>query len=108
MQLHDLPLDDLSPTQLWKALDEANRRDAAEAMYDDRETRLEADTAIAAAIHFRDASVRKLPVAQRVGYLLRASDTVQKLRRNQASFAAAGDWDGLKELTGGLKGGRRA
>jgi predicted flap endonuclease-1-like 5' DNA nuclease len=26
----------------------------------------------------------------------------------QASFAAAGDWDGLKELTSGLKAGRRA
>jgi len=72
MQLQDLPLDDLSPAQLWKALDEPSRREAAEALYEDRETRPEADTAIAAAIHFRSTSVRKLPVAQRIGYLLRA------------------------------------
>lgn len=72
MLLNDLPLDDLSPARLWKALDEPTRREAAEALYEDRETRLEADTAVAAAIHFRDASVRKLPVTQRVGYLLRA------------------------------------
>ena len=72
MRLPELPLEQLTPSSLWSALDPEIRELAAKAMYDDRDTRREADVAVAAALRFRDAAVRKLPLEQRVGYLLRA------------------------------------
>jgi len=72
MPLQELPIDDLSPSRLWGALDAETRALAARAMYGERETRREADAAVASALRFRPAAVSKLPVEQRVNYLLRA------------------------------------
>jgi len=74
--LKKLSLDDLTPTTLWSELDVETRRAAANSLYrgdwDDPAGRREADNAIAAAIRFRGAAVRKLPLEKRVDYLLRA------------------------------------
>jgi len=70
--MSDLSLDDLSPATLWPQLDRETQQLAAEALYLDTVARREADQAIAAAIRFRDAAVRRLPAAERVRYLLKA------------------------------------
>lgn len=70
--LHNLPLDKLTPARLWSALDEPVRRLAIHAMYgDDPDLRREADQALADALRFRPAGVRKLPVDRRVDYFVR-------------------------------------
>lgn len=70
--LQNLPLDKLTPARLWQALDEPARRLAAGAMYDgDPDLRREADQALADALRFRPAGVRKLPVDKRVDYFVR-------------------------------------
>ena len=70
--LQDLPLDKLTPARLWSALDDPARRLAVHAMYDDApELRAQADQALAEALRFRPAGVRKLPVDKRVDYFVR-------------------------------------
>jgi len=65
----------LSPSELWAALEPETRRLAGEAFYDrggqGGAGRQEADLAVAAALRFREAAVRKLPVERRIDYLLR-------------------------------------
>jgi len=62
------------PAELWQQLDEPTRRLAIMSLY--RGTRVdpggrrEADRAIAAAVRFREAAVRELPLDRRIGYLL--------------------------------------
>ena len=68
--LHDLPLDELTPARLWATLDRPTRALAARALFDgDLPTRDQANYAIALALRFRDAGVRKLSVDRRVDYL---------------------------------------
>ena len=70
--LKDLPLDKLTAARLWSALDTPTRTLAAQALFDgDRSIRNQADHAIAIALRFRDAGVRKLSVDRRIGYLVR-------------------------------------
>ena len=70
--LPNLPLDKLTPARLWSALDDPVRRLAVHAMYDDDpELRGQADQALAEALRFRPAGVRKLPVDKRVDYFVR-------------------------------------
>jgi hypothetical protein len=66
------PLDPLTPSALWSELDADTRLLAAQSLYRDPSARREADLAIAVALRFREAAVRKLPVQQRLSYLLRA------------------------------------
>ena len=70
--LQNLSLDKLTPARLWSALDAPVRRLAIRAMYgDDPELRAQADQALAEALRFRPAGVRKLPLDKRVDYFLR-------------------------------------
>ena len=70
--LQNLSLDKLTPARLWPALDEPVRRLAIRAMYgDDAALRVQADQALAEALRFRPAGVRKLPVDKRVDYFVR-------------------------------------
>ena len=70
--LQNLALDKLTPARLWSALDEPVRRLAVHAMYDDDpELRGQADQALAEALRFRPAGVRKLSVDKRVDYFVR-------------------------------------
>ncbi len=70
--LHDLPLDELTPAQLWTRLDPPTRALAARAVFEgDRSTHDQANHAIATALRFRDAGVRKLSIDRRVDYLAR-------------------------------------
>ncbi len=70
--LQNLPLDMLTPARLWSALDEPVRRLAIHAAYgDDPDLRAQTDQALADALRFRPAGVRKLPVAKRVDYFVR-------------------------------------
>ena len=70
--MQNLSLDKLTPARLWPALDEPVRRLAVEAMYgDDPELRGQADAALAEALRFRPAAVRKLPVDKRVDRFVR-------------------------------------
>ena len=70
--LQKLPLDRLTPARLWPALDEPVRRLAVRAMYGgDGGLRDQADQALAEALRFRPAGVRKLPIDKRVDYFLR-------------------------------------
>lgn len=70
--LNNLPLDKLTPARLWSELDPATRALAVQALYDgDRDTRDQADHAVATALHFRPAGVRKLPVSKRIDYFVR-------------------------------------
>ncbi len=61
-----------TPVRVWNALDDATRRLAAESLYADAAGRREGDLAIAQALRFREQAVKKLPVAQRVAYVLKA------------------------------------
>jgi hypothetical protein len=74
--LQDLPLERLTPARLWGAMDLETRRLAVRCLYDpawdDASSRAEADAAIATALRFRHAAVRRLPVDRRVDYLCRA------------------------------------
>lgn len=71
--LERISLDRLTPVRLWEALDGETRLAAARALYrrdwGEASTRREADLSIAAAMRFRDAAVRQLPVDRRVQYL---------------------------------------
>ena len=72
--LQDLPLDEdeLTPVRLWAILDQPTRALAARAMFTgDRQKRDQANHAIALALRFRDAGVRKLSLDRRVDYLAR-------------------------------------
>ncbi len=70
--LQNLTLDKLTPARLWPALDEPVRRLAIRAMYgDDPDLRVQADQALAEALRFRPAGVRKLPIDKRVDYFVR-------------------------------------
>jgi len=71
----DLDLDALTPARLWAAMDASARLAAAQALYDpaweDESGRTQANVAIAAALRFRESSVRQLPLARRAEYLAR-------------------------------------
>jgi hypothetical protein len=71
-----LPLDRLTPSRLWSEIDAETRHLAARCLYDpgwdDAGSRAEADEAIATALRFRPAAVRRLPVDKRVDYVARA------------------------------------
>ena len=71
--LQNLSFDNLTPARLWSALDAPARRLAVHAMYDDDDPdlRREADQALADALRFRPAGVRKLPLDKRVDYFVR-------------------------------------
>ena len=70
--LQNLSLDRLTPARLWPVLGEPDRRLAVRALYgDDPALRGQADEALAAALRFRPAAVRKLPVDKRVDYFVR-------------------------------------
>ena len=70
--LQKLSLDNLTPARLWSALDAPVRRLAVRAMYaDEPDLRVQADQALAEALRFRPAGVRKLPVDKRVDYFVR-------------------------------------
>lgn len=76
--LDSLPLESLTPSRLWSALDPATRATAARALYARASRagaagRAEADLAIARALRFRESAVRRLPVERRVQYLSRAA-----------------------------------
>ena len=66
----------MGPAELWQGLDGVTREEAARALYrgegDSGSGRREADRAVAAAIRFREAAVRGLPVDRRVEYLVKA------------------------------------
>ena len=69
---HDLPLDELTPARLWTTLDPPTRALAARALFEgDRAARDQANHAVAVALRFRDAGVRKLSLDRRVDYLAR-------------------------------------
>ena len=71
--LHDLPLADLTPGRLWPRPGPPRPvRWPPGPLFDgDRSTRDQANHAIALALRFRDAGVRKLSVDRRVDYLAR-------------------------------------
>ena len=70
--LENLSPDTLTSARLWSKLDPTTRALAARAMYDgDAEMRGQADQAVAAALRFRPAGVRKLSVDRRIDYLVR-------------------------------------
>ena len=70
--LQNLPPDKLTPARLWAELDHTTRVLAAQSLFDgDRSMRDQADQAIATALRFRAAGVRKLAVKTRVDYLVR-------------------------------------
>ena len=65
-------MDELTPARLWATLDRPTRALAARALFDgDLPTRDQSNHAIALALRFRDAGVRKLSVDRRVDYLAR-------------------------------------
>jgi hypothetical protein len=74
--LNRLSLNDLDPQHLWAELDAETREQAVRSLYrgewEDPAGRREADNAIASAVRFRPAAVRKLPLDKRVGYMMRA------------------------------------
>lgn len=72
MLIDELPLDALTPSVLWAVLDPETKTLAARALYADKESRREADMAIASALRFREVAVRKLPTEQRVKHLLKS------------------------------------
>jgi hypothetical protein len=72
MDLCELLTDRLTPARVWSHLDPDTRELAAQAIYADGATRREADLAVAAAMRFREPALRRLSIAQRVAYLLRA------------------------------------
>ena len=70
--LDDVSLDKLTPVRLWSELDGPTRVQAAEALFEgDPSLRGQAHQAIAAALRFRVAGVRKLSVGKRIDYLAR-------------------------------------
>jgi hypothetical protein len=70
-----MPLADLTPARLWQRLDLDTRVLAARAFYEepgeDRSLHKGVDAAIARTLRFREASVRKLPIDKKAGYLAR-------------------------------------
>ena len=71
--LQNLNPDTLTPARLWLALDKPTRVLAAKALYEDSSLRDQAHQAIATAIKFRVAGVRKLSVDKRIDYLARVA-----------------------------------
>ncbi len=71
MGIEELPLETLTPSQLWAGLDPETRTLAAQALYTDRDARREGDVAIAAQLRYREVAVRKLPIEQRIKHVLR-------------------------------------
>ncbi len=70
--LDDISLDNITPARLWSELDPPTRVLAAEALFEgDPALRGLAHQAIAAALRFRVAGVRKLSVGKRIDYLAR-------------------------------------
>ena len=70
--LEDVSLDKLTPARLWSELDAPTRAQAAAALFEgDPSLRGQAHQAIAAALRFRVAGVRKLSVGKRIDYLAR-------------------------------------
>lgn len=74
--LERITIERLTPVRLWEALDGETRLTAARALYrrdwGEPSTKREADLSIAAAMRFRDAAVRQLPVDRRAQYLAKA------------------------------------
>jgi len=74
--LERVSLDTVSPSDLWFSLDPETRQLAARSLYQGSGAagagRAEADGAIASVIRFRPSAVLRLPVARRIGYLLKA------------------------------------
>lgn len=74
--LHNVPLEELTPSRLWSELDPETRTVAARCLYarpwDEGQTRERANLAIASALRFREVAVRRLPVERRIAYLSRA------------------------------------
>jgi hypothetical protein len=77
---------DLTPDRLWPLLDTETRRLAARAVYvhawSSPGPKREADTAVAAALRFRDTTIRKLPVEKR-------ADALARVVRPDASLASS-------------------
>jgi len=73
--LGTVPLEKLTPSRIWSALDRESRSLAARSLYapgEEKANREEANLAIASALRFRIQAVRKLPMEKRVDYLVRA------------------------------------
>jgi len=68
---------ELVPSELWIAMEPEVKHLAAQALYtrggEGGGGRREADAAVAGALRFRQAAVRKLPLERRVDYLLRVT-----------------------------------
>ena len=75
MEIRDLRLDEVTPGGVWRELDDETRTLAASAMYDDGDLRQEADAAIALGMRFREVTVRRMAVKERVRHLLRGVRT---------------------------------
>jgi hypothetical protein len=75
MRLRSISLEQLTPVEVWSALDPETRGLAAEAVYGgpgaDPGAAAEADVAIARAARFRLVAVRRLPMEKRRDYLVR-------------------------------------
>ena len=75
--LQGLPPDKRTPSRLWSQLDPGTRRLAAQSLYDskcdDDDGRTQADRAIASALRYREASVRRLSHDKRADYVARAA-----------------------------------
>lgn len=72
--LSRIDLNGLSPGRLWTQLDAATREAAVRSAYNGGTdgSKVEADLAIAQALHFRPNAVRQLPLDRRVNYLLKS------------------------------------
>lgn len=71
--LQKLNLDRLTPSRLWAAMEADDRLEAAGNLYagENKESRMEANMAIAVNLKFRPAAVQRLPVEKRTGYVAR-------------------------------------
>ncbi len=71
--LQKLDLDRLTPSRLWAAMDGDERMEAAVNLYagENKESKMEANMAIAVHMKFRPAAVQRLPVDKRTGYVAR-------------------------------------
>ena len=68
-----IDLDRLTPSRLWTAMEPDDRLEAARNLYagESKETKMEANMAIAVNLKFRPAAVQRLPVEKRTGYVAR-------------------------------------
>ncbi len=71
--LKNIDLDRLTPSRLWAAMELDDRLEAARNLYagENKESKLEANMAIAVNLKFRPAAVHRLPVEKRTGYVAR-------------------------------------